>query len=95
MMSEPKAKFLSCRHLPGRLTAIETAWYLGFSENDIPVLASRKLLKPVGDPSQSATKYYALKDLKKVHEDVRWINRASATLNKYWQLKNAKKTNQL
>jgi hypothetical protein len=88
MMSEAKAKFLACRHLPARLTVIETSWYLGFSENDIPVLASRKLLKPVGNPTQNATKYFALKDLKKVHEDVPWINRATAALNHFWRLKN-------
>jgi hypothetical protein len=74
MMSEAKAKFLACRHLPARLTVIETSWYLGFSENDIPVLASHSLLKPVGRPTQNSTKYYALKDLKKLHEDLRWIN---------------------
>jgi hypothetical protein len=88
MMSEAKAKFLACRHLPARLTVIETSWYLGFSENDIPVLASHRLLKPVGSPTQNSTKYYALKDLKKLHEDLRWINRASVTLYHYWQLKN-------
>ena len=88
MMSDVKAKFLGCRHLPARLTVIETSWYLGFSENDIPVLASRRLLKPVGNPTQNSTKYFALKDLKKVHEDVRWINRATASLNQFWRLKN-------
>ncbi len=87
-MNDAKAKFLACRHLPARLTVIETSWYLGFSENDIPVLASRRLLKPVGNPTQNSTKYFALKDLKKVHEDVRWINRATASLNQFWRLKN-------
>ena len=90
-MSEAKSKFLACRHLPARLTAIETSWYLGFSENDIPILASSRLLKPVGNPTQCSTKYYALKDLKKVHGDTRWINRASVTLYHYWQLKNEKR----
>ncbi len=88
MMSEHKAKFLTCRHLPARLTVIEASWYLGFSENDIPVLASRGLLKPVGNPTQNATKYFALKDLKKIHENPRWINRATAALNQFWRLKN-------
>jgi len=35
-----QGKFLACRHLSARLTVIETSWYLGFSESDIPVLAS-------------------------------------------------------
>ena len=87
-MTDARVKFLTCRHYPARLTVIETSWYLGFSENDIPVLASRRLLRPVGNPSQNATKYYALKDLKRVHGDTRWINRATAALNRYWQLKN-------
>ena len=90
-MNDEKRHFLLCRHLPARLTALETSWYLGFSEQDVSVLVSHGLLKPVGDPSQSSTKYFALKDLKKSHEDTRWINRATAALNRFWRVKNDKR----
>jgi hypothetical protein len=88
-MNDERRQFLLCRHLPARLNALEASWYLGFGENDIPVLASQGFLKPVGDPSQSSIKYFALKDLKKNHEDVRWINRATAVLNRFWRIKNS------
>jgi hypothetical protein len=90
-MNDEKRQFLLCRHLPGRLTAQESSWYLGFSQDDIPVLTAHGLLKPVGDPTQSSIKYFALKDLKKNHEDIRWINRATVVLNRYWRTKNEKK----
>lgn len=72
------------------MTTEETAWYLGFSKHDIPVLVYYKLLKPLGSPPQNATRYFSGPDLEKVRMDSKWLDRASATLIRHWRKKNKK-----
>ncbi len=87
-MSPEQTAFLNQRHLPSRLTARETGWLLGFSPYDITVLASKGLLKPVGKPAQNSTKYYSTAQIQSLHGDVKWLDRATALLNKHWKEKN-------
>jgi len=49
-MQQEKKDFLTLALPPARLTITETAWFLGFAENDISVLISAGLLKPLGHP---------------------------------------------
>ena len=87
-MSPGQIDFLNQRHLPHRLTAQETGWLLGFSSNDITVLTSHRMLKPVGRPSQNSTKYYSVAQVGHLAGDVKWLDRATALLNKHWRDKN-------
>jgi len=87
-MSSDQNNFLNQRHLPFRLTAKETGWFLGFSSNDITVLTSHRMLKPVGRPSQNSTKYYSTVHMAGLARDVKWLDRATALLNKHWRDKN-------
>jgi hypothetical protein len=82
-------QFISVAGLPGRLTAQEAAWVLGFSDHDIPVLASHRLLTPLGDPPPNGGRYYALPDLEELRRDTKWLHKASAVLVKHWKTKNA------
>jgi hypothetical protein len=50
---------LSVIQLPARVMAEEAAWLLGFAPHDIPVLVSAGLLKPLGHPPASGTKFFA------------------------------------
>ena len=88
-MNQHRKDFLSLRNLPARLGIAETAWYLGFSENDIPVLISAGLLKPLGRPTQTGSKYFAAVELQELRNDSRWLAKASDAIVNHWRAKNA------
>jgi hypothetical protein len=77
--------------IPARLDARQTAEMLGFSAHDVPVLVARRLLKPLGKPVASATKYFAACEIQKLAFDSLWLNKATQTVYEYWQGKNARK----
>jgi hypothetical protein len=88
-MNQERKDLLSLRHLPARLGIQETAWYLGFGENDIPVLVSAGLLKPLGKPTATGSKYFAAGELQNLHNDTRWLGKASDAIVNHWRSKNA------
>jgi hypothetical protein len=88
-MNQAKKEFLSLITPPARLGIEETAWYLGFSAHDIPVLVSAGLLKPLGKPASSGSKFFATVELQNLRNDVRWLARASDAIVHYWRDKNA------
>ena len=82
----PEAKNqLSIPRLPARLTAEQAGIELGFSTHDIPILANRKLLIPLGKPARNSVKYFAAVDIKSKVDDVGWLNRATEAIQKHWQ----------
>ena len=89
-MNSEKLQFFSQRFLPGRLTANETAWYLGFGEHDIYVLVQYKLLTPLGNPVSNCTKYFLSSGLEKLLVDSRWYDRATALVTHHWRIKNGR-----
>lgn len=72
-MNQEKKDFLSLVTPPARLGINETAWLLGFNEHDIPVLVSAGLLKPLGRPPASGSKYFATVELQNLRSDTRWM----------------------
>ena len=88
-MNPDRRDFLSLGTQPARLSLTETAWLLGFTDHDISTLISIGLLKPLGHPPPSGSKYFALAELQKLRTDTRWLSRAcDATVN-HWKKKNA------
>ena len=85
-MTELKESFGSWMgKIPGRLRAEEVAKILGFAEHDIPVLVRYKLLRPLGQPSQQSTKYFAAVEILEYREDVKWLNKATKIASGYWK----------
>jgi hypothetical protein len=70
-------KFLNRKSHPGRLTVEETAWALGFSTHEIPVLVAVKLLKPLGNPVPNAVKWFAADTVEELRHDLKWLSRAT------------------
>jgi hypothetical protein len=70
----------------------QTAACLGFKPHDIPVLAARGFLKPLGRPKSNSDKYYARSRVLEVADDEEWLSRATAALSQHWHDKNARKT---
>jgi hypothetical protein len=91
-MNNERKEFLCLSKLPpARLVAEEAAWFLGFAPHDIPVLVSAGLLKPLGHPPTSGTKFFATATPQKLHDDINWLSRASDAIVRHWQVKNARK----
>lgn len=88
-MKADKGEFLRLLNLPARLTITEAAWFLGFTETDISALISAGLLKALGHPPASGSKYFALADLQTLRTDARWLAKASDATVNYWKRKNA------
>jgi hypothetical protein len=91
-MNQERKDFLNLTNLPGRLSLAEAAWILGFCEHDISVLISSGLLKPLGHPPQSGSKYFASAELLGLRNDMRWLAKASDATVNYWKRKNASRT---
>ncbi|HEY5233995.1 MAG TPA: hypothetical protein VIK35_10725 [Verrucomicrobiae bacterium] len=83
---------LNLNRPPARLNTAQTAAYLGFKPHDIPVLAARGFLKPLGDPMPNSDKYYARARVLERLDDEEWLSLATAALSQHWQKKNASKT---
>ena len=93
-MNQDRKDFLNLVTPPARLTLTEAAWYLGFGENDISVLVAAGLLKPLGRPPSSGSKYFGLSELQVVRTDLRWLAKASDTTVSFWRQKNAGRVRQ-
>ena len=88
-MNQEKKDFLTLAVQPARLNITETAWFLGFAETDISVLISAGLLKPLGRPPASGSKYFATAELQTLRSDTRWLAKASDAIVNHWKTKNA------
>ena len=91
-MKEDQHRFLSLLgQLPVRLTAEQAGWVLNCQPHDIPALISARLLKPLGNPAQNSSKYFATADLLEFAKDRVWLVRMTTAINQHWQKQNAKK----
>lgn len=88
-MKQEKKDFLNLATPPARLNISEAAWFLGFTEADISVLNSVGLLKPLGRPPASGSKYFATAVLQILRNDTRWLAKASDAIVNHWKRKNA------
>jgi hypothetical protein len=91
-VNSERKEFLSVIQLPARVMAEEAAWLLGFAPHDIPVLVSAGLLKPLGHPPASGTKFFATAALLKLRDDINWLSRASDAIVRHWQEQNVRKS---
>jgi hypothetical protein len=91
-MDPDQKAFLALRTFPARLTAQQTAWYLGFEQSQIATLVAAKLLKPLGHPPRTGSKYFAYTSVAELR-DAAWLAKASDAIVKFWGDKNASRRN--
>jgi hypothetical protein len=90
-MRDDQREFLKLMgQLPVRLTAEQAAWVLNCQAHDIPALVTARLIKPLGNPPQNGTKYFATADLLEASKDSHWLARMSATIYSHWRKKNSR-----
>jgi len=92
-MNQEKKDFLSLVTPPARVGIDETSWLLGFNEHDVPVLVSAGLLKPLGRPTATGSKYFATVELQALRTDTRWLAKASDAIVNHWRSKNSGRRN--
>ena len=80
------------RNLPARLSAAETARVLGFAEHDVQILMAARKLTPLGDPAQSAPKWFAAVEIIQLATDKDWLSKATREVSKYWRHKRERKS---
>ena len=91
-MNQDIERFLNLKNAPGRLTAEQAAWFLGFSPHEIPILIAKGLLKPLGHPAHNGQKYFLAKILEDLRRDEKWFGKASDAIVEYWRYKNGRKS---
>jgi hypothetical protein len=91
-MKDDQLRFLSLLgQLPARLTAEQAGWVLNCQPHDIPALVAARLLKPLGNPAQNGTKYFATVEILETLKDRSWLAKLTNTINQHWQRQNARK----
>jgi len=91
-MHQDIERFLNLKHPPGRLTREETAWFLGFSPDEITILVSRGLLKPLGHPAANGQKFFLTAALEELKRDEKWFGKATDAIVEFWRNKNERKS---
>lgn len=87
-MDSDLRQFRTLIGLPARLNVEQAAVLLGFQPHDLPVLVAAGLLKPLGKPSANSVKYFATAELEELRRDIRWLSRATDTVQARWRRKN-------
>ena len=76
-MNPERKEILNLISLPGRMSAPETAWRLGFEPDHIPMLVTAGMLKPLGNPPPGAMKFFLTAEIEEKKGDARWLNKAT------------------
>jgi len=85
---EPK-QVLHVLRLPARLTVEEAAVLLGFHSQAIAVLVKAKMLEPLGGYSRGAQQMFATVELHRLHDDLKWLAKATRLLREHFQIRNS------
>lgn len=71
---------------------MQTASYLGFEPDHIPLLIKPGLLKLLGRPKPNCDKYFATIKLTELRQNVEWLSRATMVVSQHWKDKNGCKS---
>jgi hypothetical protein len=77
MTTEEKAVPLSARRLPARLNTEQLALLLGIHADDVGLLVSSRLLRPLGHPNKNAPKFFMTAQWEELRQDSRWLAKMS------------------
>ena len=81
----------SAARLPGILESDEAAFLLGVPSHTIPILIAAKHLKPLGKPSEKASKKFSADYINELAHDQKWQDHAIRIIELYWANQNGKK----
>ena len=81
----------SAVRLPGILESDEAAALLGLPAHTVPILIAAKHLKPLGRPTEKASKKFAADYVNELMHDQKWQDQATRIIESYWTDQNKKK----
>jgi hypothetical protein len=90
-MNPERQTFFQMDRLPGRLSAKQAAWLLGFEPHEIPILLGGRLLKPLGHPPDKGMKFFLRAELERLQDDPLWMGKASDAVVKFWKSQNERR----
>ena len=91
-MQQDVERFLNLKHLPGRLRKEQGGWFLGFSPDEITILVTIGLLRPLGHPASNGQKFFLTSTLEDLKRDEKWFSKATDAIVEYWRNKNSRKS---
>ncbi len=95
-MKEERFQFLTLLgQPPARLNAEQAAWVLNCQVHDISILVAARILKPLGNPSPNAIKFFATSEITELMKDRTWLVKVTNTVNQHWHQQNARKKNKI
>ena len=90
LVSPQVKELLNMTRLPGSVNVAQTAAILGFQPHDIPILAARGFLTPLGNPTPNCEKFFARVRIVELAENEEWLSQTRAALYQHWRMKNAR-----
>jgi hypothetical protein len=81
----------AAKDLPARLLAEEVAKLLHCTKEDVGLLVSAGILRPLGGPNQNAVKFFSVVELMALLADREWLDEATKTIGQFWKRKNARR----
>ena len=92
-MQQEIQQFLSLiQQPPAKLTREQAAWVLGFTPDEISLLITRGLLKPLGHPAANGQKFFLAATLDDLRRDEKWFSKACDAIAEHWRDKNSRKS---
>jgi hypothetical protein len=79
-------------YLPGRVGADQAGKLLGFTGDEITILMTNGLLKPLAKPKSNAHKFFATVYIQRLAFDLEWLTKATECIYNHHREKNARKT---
>ena len=76
---------------PGRVLPETAAAIIGFRKHDMRILAKKGLVNPLGNPANTAVKYYARLEIEKLARDPDWLCKATRAVSTHWAEQNQKR----
>lgn len=91
-MNDQQHRFLTLMAVPpARLTYEHIAWILNCHPDDIRVLITKKLLKPLGQPPANGVKFIAAEEIRALAKDPAWLARVTNAIHEHWRTKNQRR----
>jgi hypothetical protein len=67
----------------------QVAKLLNCTTEDVALLVTAGILKPLGKPNVNAVKFFSSIELMTLLADLEWLDEATKTIGQYWKRKNA------
>ncbi len=79
-MNQETQQFLNLRFKPARVTALQASWMSGFNEDDMSILADKRIFVPLNDYGSNTVKMYALPEVLAFAGDVKRLEKATRAI---------------